>query len=362
GAGSRYPRKPQVPEPARPDAGAAKPDKPDGEIVAVPEEEHVEDVTMASDDREPEPAGEAREMQAEDAEPWWARLRRMLVVPVWDAAGAPLPATLVAAPAVPPADTGCGEHYPAVAESRSARWPALRAATVEGAKARGLSGTGTTEEERVRFQQEGFALIAATAGRSRVVVSTGVAQDLKVEGRGKRGTLVPISHAVLVAGLKKLAEQQLRRTSGSPETPDGMIISGPSDLKMSLAKYASPYPGAEFSEVCGKRPRPGHGEGNSSDEIAAAHVSGDPETLHSSTSSFTQELPALLDDLHDSTRQLHNRVFRLRTEYETRMQLICTEIFTLKHWLCEIFSGLAENSGISLGIHSQPPGPPTLGP
>ncbi|KAK3273813.1 hypothetical protein CYMTET_17967, partial [Cymbomonas tetramitiformis] len=321
GAGSRYPRKPQVPEPARPDAGAAKPDKPDGEIVAVPEEEHVEDVTMASDDREPEPAGEAREMQAEDAEPWWARLRRMLVVPVWDAAGAPLPATLVAAPAVPPADTGCGEHYPAVAESRSARWPALRAATVEGAKARGLSGTGTTEEERVRFQQEGFALIAATAGRSRVVVSTGVAQDLKVEGRGKRGTLVPISHAVLVAGLKKLAEQQLRRTSGSPETPDGMIISGPSDLKMSLAKYASPYPGAEFSEGI-------------------------------------QRLFILQP--HRSPKNF--QVFRLRTEYETRMQLICTEIFTLKHWLCEIFSGLAENSGISLGIHSQPPGPPTLGP
>ncbi|KAK3236023.1 hypothetical protein CYMTET_53817 [Cymbomonas tetramitiformis] len=72
------------------------------------------------------------------------------------AAGAPLPAApaAAAAPAVSPAGTGCGEHYPAVAESRSARWPALRAAIVEGAKARGLSGTGTTEEERARFQQE----------------------------------------------------------------------------------------------------------------------------------------------------------------------------------------------------------------
>ncbi|KAK3288707.1 hypothetical protein CYMTET_3825, partial [Cymbomonas tetramitiformis] len=94
-------------------------------IKSEPEEVHVEDVTMASDGQEPEPA-----------------------------AGAPSPAAPVAAPAVPPAGTGCGEHYPAVAESRSARWPALRAAIVEGAKVRGLSGTGTTEEERARFQQE----------------------------------------------------------------------------------------------------------------------------------------------------------------------------------------------------------------
>ncbi|KAK3274149.1 hypothetical protein CYMTET_17654 [Cymbomonas tetramitiformis] len=51
--------------------------KSDGEIVAEPEEVHVEDVTMASDGQEPEPA-----------------------------AGAPSPAAPVAAPAVPPAGTG----------------------------------------------------------------------------------------------------------------------------------------------------------------------------------------------------------------------------------------------------------------
>eukprot|EP00854_Cymbomonas_tetramitiformis_P004751 gene4751-biopygen4688 len=68
--------------------------------------------------------------------------------------GAPLPAAPGTAPAVLPAGTRCGEHYPEAAETRSARWPALRAAIVSGAKARGLSGTGTTEEERLRFQQE----------------------------------------------------------------------------------------------------------------------------------------------------------------------------------------------------------------
>ncbi|KAK3244803.1 hypothetical protein CYMTET_45600 [Cymbomonas tetramitiformis] len=204
GTGSRYSKKPRVSDPEQPDASVVKPDKPgkrrdgkrsqsacfdhnspagcgrktcspgeatppgepeggggaqgapEGEIVVEPEEEREDGVTMASGDREPEPAGEACEMQVEDAEPWWARLRRLLVAPVWDAAGAPLPAAPAAAPApaVSPAGTGCGEHYPAVAESRSARWPALRAAIVEGAKARGLSGTGTTEEERARFQQE----------------------------------------------------------------------------------------------------------------------------------------------------------------------------------------------------------------
>ncbi|KAK3262152.1 hypothetical protein CYMTET_28981 [Cymbomonas tetramitiformis] len=125
----------------------------EGEIVVEPVEEREDGVTMASGDQEPEPAGEACEMQVEDAGPWWARLRRLLVAPVWDAAGAPLPAAPAAAsaPAVSPAGTGCGELYPAVAESRSARWPALRAAIVEGAKTRGLSGTGTTEEERARF-------------------------------------------------------------------------------------------------------------------------------------------------------------------------------------------------------------------
>ncbi|KAK3285279.1 hypothetical protein CYMTET_7105 [Cymbomonas tetramitiformis] len=93
GAGSRYQRKPQVPEPAQPDVGGAKPDKPgkrrDGEIIAEPEEEHAEDVTMASDDREPEPA-----------------------------AGAPLPAAPVAAPAVPPAvpPAGTGVGFPFAGE------------------------------------------------------------------------------------------------------------------------------------------------------------------------------------------------------------------------------------------------------
>eukprot|EP00854_Cymbomonas_tetramitiformis_P034173 gene34173-biopygen18219 len=128
--------------------------KTDGEIVAEPGARHAENVTMAGDDWEPEPAGETWEMQVEGAEPWWERLRKMLVVPVWDAAGAPLPAAPVAAPAVPSAGTGCGAHYPAATESRSARWPALRAAIVRGAMARGLSGTGTTEEERLRFQQK----------------------------------------------------------------------------------------------------------------------------------------------------------------------------------------------------------------
>ncbi|KAK3272164.1 hypothetical protein CYMTET_19516 [Cymbomonas tetramitiformis] len=83
GTGSRYPKKPRVPDTEQPDASAVKPDKPEGEIVVEPEEEREDGVTMASGDREPEPA-----------------------------------------------------------------------AIVEGAKARGLSGTGTTEEERARFQQE----------------------------------------------------------------------------------------------------------------------------------------------------------------------------------------------------------------
>ncbi|KAK3269579.1 hypothetical protein CYMTET_21985 [Cymbomonas tetramitiformis] len=89
GAGNRYPKKPRVPEPKQPDAGVAKPDKPDGEIIAEPEEEHAEDVTMASDDREPEPA-----------------------------AGAPLPAAPVAAPAVPPAvpPAGTGVGFPFAGE------------------------------------------------------------------------------------------------------------------------------------------------------------------------------------------------------------------------------------------------------
>ncbi|KAK3242677.1 hypothetical protein CYMTET_47639 [Cymbomonas tetramitiformis] len=203
GTGSRYPKKPRVSDPEQPDAGVVKPDKPgkrrgadkrsqsacfdhnsqagcgrkacspgeatppgepeggggaqgapEGEIVVEPEEEREDGVTMASGDQEPEPAGEACEMQVEDAGPWWARLRRLLVAPVWDATGAPLPAAPAAAPAVSPAGTRCGEHYPAVAESRSARWPASRAAIVEGARVRGLFGTGTTEEERTRFQQE----------------------------------------------------------------------------------------------------------------------------------------------------------------------------------------------------------------
>ncbi|KAK3268511.1 hypothetical protein CYMTET_22994 [Cymbomonas tetramitiformis] len=83
GTGSRYPKKPRVPDTEQPDASAVKPDKPEGEIVVEPEEEREDGVTMASGDREPEPA-----------------------------------------------------------------------AIVEGAKTRGLSGTGTTEEERARFQQE----------------------------------------------------------------------------------------------------------------------------------------------------------------------------------------------------------------
>ncbi|KAK3285319.1 hypothetical protein CYMTET_7070 [Cymbomonas tetramitiformis] len=62
---------------------------PDGVIVAEPEEVHVEDVTMASDDLEPEPA-----------------------------AGAPLPAAPVAAPAVPPAvpPAGTGVGFPFAGE------------------------------------------------------------------------------------------------------------------------------------------------------------------------------------------------------------------------------------------------------
>eukprot|EP00854_Cymbomonas_tetramitiformis_P034321 gene34321-biopygen25485 len=82
-----------------------------GEIVAEPEVEHAGIAGMDCDDREPGPVGGSREMQVEAAEPWRARLRRMLVAPVWDAAGAPLPAAPVAAPAVLPAGTGCGMHY-----------------------------------------------------------------------------------------------------------------------------------------------------------------------------------------------------------------------------------------------------------
>ncbi|KAK3256007.1 hypothetical protein CYMTET_34836 [Cymbomonas tetramitiformis] len=85
-------KKPQVPEPAQPDAGGAKPDKP-GQAGK-----------RRGEDRRSRSACDVREMQVEDAEPWWAQLRKMLVVPVWDAAGAPLLAAPVAAPAVPPAE------------------------------------------------------------------------------------------------------------------------------------------------------------------------------------------------------------------------------------------------------------------
>ncbi|KAK3274660.1 hypothetical protein CYMTET_17165 [Cymbomonas tetramitiformis] len=123
---------------------------------AEPEEVHVEDVTMASDGQEPEPA-----------------------------------------------------------------------AIVRGAMARGLSGTGTTEEERARFQQEAVGVDAgeelleelavaveryqdgAYAESTQRSYDTGVKAFLTfcVEGRGKRGALVPMAHAALVAGLKSLAVQ-----------------------------------------------------------------------------------------------------------------------------------------------------------
>ncbi|KAK3263642.1 hypothetical protein CYMTET_27562 [Cymbomonas tetramitiformis] len=102
---------------------------PDGGIVAEPEEMPEEHGTMASDDREPEPAGEVREMQARDAEPWWARLRRMLVAPVWDAAGAPQPAAQAAGPAALPA--GAGERYYELDDEQRL---ILRAAFAEAAK------------------------------------------------------------------------------------------------------------------------------------------------------------------------------------------------------------------------------------
>ncbi|KAK3283442.1 hypothetical protein CYMTET_8863 [Cymbomonas tetramitiformis] len=100
-------------------AGCAK-----RKIVAEPEAERTEDAAIDSDDREPEPAGAREEMQAEVAEPWWARLRRLLVTSVCDATGAQLPAA------------------------------AGTALAVLLAGPRGLTSTGTIEEERVRFQQE----------------------------------------------------------------------------------------------------------------------------------------------------------------------------------------------------------------
>ncbi|KAK3279682.1 hypothetical protein CYMTET_12446 [Cymbomonas tetramitiformis] len=162
---------------------------PEGEIVVEPEEEREDGVMMASGDREPEPAG------------------------------------------------------------------------------RGLSGTGTTEEERIRFQQEAqgvpcvgylddFFMVARTAAEAQEMMDlliefvtmlgfkavgvdageelleelavaveryqdgayaestqrsydTGVKAFLTfcVEGRSKRGALVPMAHAALVAGLKSLAVQ-----------------------------------------------------------------------------------------------------------------------------------------------------------
>ncbi|KAK3261369.1 hypothetical protein CYMTET_29720 [Cymbomonas tetramitiformis] len=107
---------------------------PEGEIVVEPEEEREDDVTMASGDREPEPAEALKD------------------------------------------------------------WPDVAFLVREE----------LLEELAVAVERYQDGAYAESTQRS---YDTGV----KVEGRGKRGTLVPISHAVLVAGLKKLAEQ--RRSS-----------------------------------------------------------------------------------------------------------------------------------------------------
>ncbi|KAK3262572.1 hypothetical protein CYMTET_28580 [Cymbomonas tetramitiformis] len=61
GTGSRYSKKPRVSDPEQPDASVVKPDKPEGEIVVEPEKEREDGATMASGDREPEPAEELLE-------------------------------------------------------------------------------------------------------------------------------------------------------------------------------------------------------------------------------------------------------------------------------------------------------------
>ncbi|KAK3274151.1 hypothetical protein CYMTET_17656 [Cymbomonas tetramitiformis] len=173
GGGGKYPRKTQdQPADAEPKEGAQRGRggvgggkgrdaiKSDGEIVAEPEEVHVEDVTMASDGQEPEPA-----------------------------AGAPSPAAPVAAPAVPPAGTGCGD---------------------EQAAGDALGGSDGTEEllEELAVAVERYQ-DGAYAESTQRSYDTGVKAFLTfcVEGRGKRGALVPMAHAALVAGVKSLAER-----------------------------------------------------------------------------------------------------------------------------------------------------------
>ncbi|KAK3274110.1 hypothetical protein CYMTET_17692, partial [Cymbomonas tetramitiformis] len=127
-----------------------------------PEEVHVEDVTMASDGQEPEPA-----------------------------AGAPSPAAPVAAPAVPPAGTGCEalQDWPDVAilvrgAACGVGFPFAGKELDEPYIVENYVGDEHAEAMTAELAKEmGFALVAATAGRSRVVVSTGVAQDLKVMER-----------------------------------------------------------------------------------------------------------------------------------------------------------------------------------
>ncbi|KAK3241645.1 hypothetical protein CYMTET_48615 [Cymbomonas tetramitiformis] len=150
--------------------------KTDGEIVAEPEAEHAEDVTMASDDREPEPAGETREMQVEDAEPW-RKLESLLGL---------------------------------LAFCAHVVW--------------GLS----------LYTRQRFALVAATSGRSRVAVSTGVMQDLKVVERVIRlynGRKV-VLHMEDVHEDAFATDASLRKGMGGHCQPDYFLVSWEDSAEM----------------------------------------------------------------------------------------------------------------------------------
>ncbi|KAK3281781.1 hypothetical protein CYMTET_10451 [Cymbomonas tetramitiformis] len=140
-------------------------------------------------------------------------------------AGAPLPAVPLSAPAVPPAGTGrkLESLLGLLAFCAQVVWR-LSLYTREGlalvAATSGMSrvaavgvdaGEELLEELAVAVERYQDGALCPVEALRRLMLDTGdlleEAPLFHVEGRGKRGALVPMSHAVLVAGLKKLAEQ-----------------------------------------------------------------------------------------------------------------------------------------------------------
>ncbi|KAK3285621.1 hypothetical protein CYMTET_6781, partial [Cymbomonas tetramitiformis] len=162
---------------------------PEGEIVVEPEEERADGVTMASGDQEPEPAGEACEMQV----PLMSERAHLLAEALKDW---PDVAFLVRAEAQEMMDL------------------MIEFVTMLGFKAVGVdAGEELLEELAVAVERYQDGAYAESTQRS---YDTGVKAFLtfceeaplfQVEGRGKRGALVPMAHAAPVAGLKSLAVQ-----------------------------------------------------------------------------------------------------------------------------------------------------------